>query len=133
MTLSVCDIGVMLQLEGDFFQDSSGDLAIKTGKSAIQQYLQMSLIQEQGRYRFDPSFGSHLYTLIGHTSLTKGRKEQLAKLYILNCLNANPFVSTVDSIKFSYEPSVPGRMIINIVVTLEEKELTKTKVDIAIG
>jgi hypothetical protein len=120
MNLNLSDIA--LNADGDLYLDGAGNIVFKDGTDAAQQHMQLALIVEQGSYLFDPSFGSHLHTLIGMPKLTSEQKEQLAKLYIINSLMTLPFVQSVDEIRVSYELGDPQRMMINIIVTVSTGE-----------
>jgi hypothetical protein len=112
--------------DGDFVLDGEGNLTFVTGVAAVVQYIKIALMTQLGTYRFDPSFGSQLNELIGQTRLTGTQKTTLVRLYAMNCLNAIPFIKSIEEVTAEYSKALPNTISLNIFCTIyTDEELTQ--------
>jgi phage baseplate assembly protein W len=93
------------------------DLQVITGVQNLQQALLLRFITHAGELSIlgHPDYGSKLYTLIGE--LNNDTNRNLAKLYTIEALEAEPRVKEIVSVDVIPDPNIPDIVDITVSVT----------------
>lgn len=86
-----------------FLRDSSGKMYIVSGDEAIKIWVYKALCTERFRYlAYSWQYGIEIDPFIGKVMSVQERYSELKRV-IIECLNVNPYIKSIDSVDISHE------------------------------